>query len=127
MKIFFTLLIIALFSSTGCAQSTGTIEAAQFDKLIKEKKGLQLIDVRTAQEFKEGHIKGAINIDYYKSDFKQLLAKLDKSKPIAVYCTVGGRSGAGAKIVQQLGFKEVYDLEGGIVLWQRNGYKLVKE
>lgn len=86
-----------------------------------------MIDVRTAQEFKEGHIKGAVNIDYYKSDFKQLMAKLDKSKPIAVYCTVGGRSGAGAKIVQQLGFKEVYDLEGGIVLWQRNGYKLVKE
>lgn len=86
-----------------------------------------MIDVRTAQEFNEGHIKGAVNIDYYNSDFKQQLAKLDKSKPIAVYCAVGGRSGAGAQMAQQLGFKEVYDLEGGVVLWQRKGYKLVKE
>lgn len=127
MKKFFTLVIITLFCSTGCAQSTGTIEAVQFDKLIKEKKELQLIDVRTAQEFNEGHIKGAVNIDYYNSDFKQQLAKLDKSKPIAVYCAVGGRSGSGAQIAKQLGFKEVYDLEGGVVLWQRKGYKLVKE
>ena len=127
MKRFFTLFIIGLYCSTGCAQSTGTIEAAQFDKLIKEKKELQLIDVRTAKEFSEGHIKGAVNIDYYKSDFKQLMAKLDKSKPIAVYCTVGGRSGSGAQMAKQLGFKEVYDLEGGVVLWQRKGFKLVKE
>lgn len=126
MKRILLLVFLIAYSSVGCAQSSGLVEATQFEKLIKEKKDIQLIDVRTENEFKAGHIKGAVNIDFYRSDFKQAISKLDKTKPIAIYCAVGGRSGSTAKIASQLGFKEVYDLNGGISVWQKKGLQVVK-
>lgn len=95
------------------------IDSKALNKIIGEKKDLQLIDVRTPSEYQAGHLKGATLIDYYKSDFRSKLDQLDKTKPVAVYCAVGGRSNETLKILKSLGFKEVYDLKGGIQAWQR--------
>lgn len=95
------------------------ISPKELQVLIKEKSDLQLIDVRTDQEYKAGHLSKSMLIDYYKPDFKSQLAKLDKNKPIAVYCAVGGRSGGALKILKTLGFKEAYDLAGGIRDWEK--------
>lgn len=124
-----TLVLVTLITLISCAQGQvqGTIAPIQFQKVIDDKKALQLVDVRTLEEFKDGHIKGAIIIDYYKADFKIQLDRLDKSKPIAIYCTVGWRSGKALKMLKKLGFNEAYDLDGGIVLWQKKGLKLVKD
>jgi len=84
-----------------------------------------LLDVRTDQEFAEGHMKGAVQIDYSKPDFKTKIAELNKETPVYVYCRSGGRSGGAAKIMKDMGFKEVYNLEGGILSWQRAG-KLIE-
>jgi rhodanese-related sulfurtransferase len=80
-----------------------------------------LLDVRTPEEFNAGHIPGAMLLDYYNDNFKKSAAQLDKTKPVFVYCKTGGRSSSAAKILRDLGFKEVYDLEGGISAWKNAG------
>lgn len=117
---------ICILSSCGTPVPTGTISPTDFKRAIAQHKNLQLIDVRTSGEFKAGYIKGAINIDYFGEDFQMEIKKLDKSKPIAVYCGVGGRSGSTLKVLQDLGFKKIYDLDGGISLWKDKNQELVK-
>lgn len=72
-----------------------------------------LIDVRTPEEYQEGAIPKAKNIDFYGDNFKNEMMQLDKQRPVMVYCKSGGRSGKTAKLLSQLGFGEVYDLRGG--------------
>ena len=87
---------------------------------------VQLVDVRTPQEFANGHLENARNINYNDPKFKENIALLDKSKPIAVYCGVGGRSGKASKILVELGFKDITDLVGGITAWTAASKKIVK-
>lgn len=79
---------------------------------------VQLVDVRTPSEYDEGHIEDATLIDYQSEDFKDRIQQLDKSKPVYIYCRSGGRSGMASEIMSELGFIEVYDLEGGILAWE---------
>ena len=82
-------------------------------------KKVQLIDVRTTMEFKSGHIKGSKNIDFYnRSQFLTQIQKLNKEKPVYLYCRSGMRSYRAAKTLKKLGFKEIYDLKGGILNWK---------
>ena len=83
-----------------------------------KKTGAQLIDVRTPREFSNGFIEGAKNIDYNGDSFEKQMKKLDKTKPVLVYCAAGGRSENAAELLQEWGFKEVYDLEGGYNGWK---------
>jgi len=91
-----------------------------------ENKSVQLIDVRTPEEFKEGHIKNAGNINFYDSDFLTQMNKLDKNKSLYIYCRSGGRSGKAATQLKEQGFTEVYDLQGGIIDWGKNNFEIVK-
>jgi phage shock protein E len=77
-----------------------------------------LVDVRTVEEFKEGHIPGAINISLQELDKK--LKRIPKDKPVIVYCRSGNRSSFAASQLLQAGYTEVYDL-GGIIDWTRQG------
>ena len=88
--------------------------------------GQQLIDVRTPREFNAGHIEGALNMDISNSGFKTMLAEMDKEKPVYLYCRSGRRSASAAKMLNKMGFSEVYDLKGGILNWQRSQLQLVK-
>ena len=76
-----------------------------------------IIDVRTPEEVAGGYIEGAINIDFYADTFEAELGILDKSKVYLIYCRTGGRSGPTLPIMEELGFLEVYDIEGGILAW----------
>mgnify|MGYP003115267238 CR=1 FL=1 len=82
---------------------------------------LQLVDVRTPEEYGVSHLKDAQNICVTEDDFKEKVAGLDKDKPVYVYCKKGGRSARASKILQEMGFKEVYDLQGGITAWEEEG------
>lgn len=93
------------------------VEKAEFAKLMK-KSGVQLIDVRTSREFSNGFIAGAKNIDYNGDSFEKQIKKLDKNKPVLVYCAAGGRSENAAELLKEWGFKEVYDLIGGYNSWK---------
>lgn len=82
---------------------------------IKNNSNLVIVDVRTQGEFEAGHIKGALNIDVNRPDFKEKIGGLDKNKKYLVYCRSGNRSKIAGRIMESMGFKEVYDLAGGIV------------
>ncbi len=108
-------------------QSTGSkislISPAELNKVNKD---ILLIDVRTPEEYASGHLENSVNIDYKADNFKELVAELDTNQDVYVYCKVGGRSNSAAKMMKKMGFKKIYDLEGGIKNWEKNDLKTVK-
>lgn len=89
------------------------ISSADFESCIDHPE-VQLVDVRTPKEFNGGFIGKAVNLDFYKQqELIEGLEKLDKDKPVYVYCQAGGRSNKAAKIMKKMGFTEIYDLKGG--------------
>ena len=112
-------LIFCPFLFLSCkGQETNTIKkitAQELDVALIEK--VQLIDVRTPAEFREGHIENATNIDVTGADFETKIQALDKSKPVYVYCRSGHRSNIASKKMEEAGFKQIYDLKGGIKAW----------
>ncbi len=95
------------------------VSAAEFKELLSAE-GAQIIDVRTPGEVAQGAIEGATNFDFYETEvFKDQMAGLDKENPVLVYCKSGGRSGETAAMLKDMGFKEVYDLEGGYSNWPK--------
>ena len=101
------------------------IDVAEFESFVKADNGL-LLDVRTPQEYAEGHLEGSTLIDINSATFKDEVAKLDRNTPVYVYCRSGGRSGRAADIMTDMGFKSVYNLEGGIMAWQRESKPVVQ-
>lgn len=95
-------------------RDTETYQALMNDETI------QLVDVRTADEFNAGTIGKAQNIDYLSEDFKAKLTSLNKDEPVYVFCRSGNRSEKARNIMLELGFKEVYDLQGGYNAWQQS-------
>jgi rhodanese-related sulfurtransferase len=124
-KLFFLLLFAGVSFNNASAQSA-VINTDAFEKMLKTDKTVQLVDVRTPGEFSSGHIEGAVNYDFYATDFAQKMGKLDKKKPVMVYCAVGGRSGAAAEQLKKSGFTKVYDLDGGMDAWKDAGKKVSK-
>ena len=100
------------------------LSAVDFKKLIDDKK-FTLVDVRTLKEFQSGHIEGAINIDWYQRTFETEIQKLDKSKPILIYCRSGNRTSKTKFAMLGIGFKKVYNLNYGINDWDRNQFPFV--
>lgn len=101
-------------SNTKAINATITVDEFE-NKLSRE--NIQLIDVRTPEEFNNGHLKGALNYNINATEFESQLSKLDKNKPVLVYCLSGGRSGSAAEIIAGKGFTEVYNMQGGIMKW----------
>ncbi|MFP6897850.1 MAG: rhodanese-like domain-containing protein [Roseibacillus sp.] len=98
------------------------VDAAAAAKLLAGKDEKQrpiIIDVRTIQEFDEGHLKGARQIDYLNDDFDLRIGKLDRNKAYLVHCRSGGRSTNSLGVWKKLGFKRVYHLDGGFLAWQK--------
>lgn len=118
-------LLLALAAGLcGCrAQQFSNIDADAFAQLITNA-DVQLVDVRTPAEFAQGHIADALLIDFKAADFDALCAeKLDKARPVAIYCRSGKRSAAAAQRLVAAGF-EVYNLQGGILEWTGSGKPL---
>lgn len=86
---------------------------------LQEDKDAVILDVRTPQEYNEGHIPNAVNIDIYMGkDFLDAIKALDPSKNYYVYCKSGGRSGQACTLMQQLGYNNSYNLLGGYSKWK---------
>jgi rhodanese-related sulfurtransferase len=84
-----------------------------------------ILDVRTPEEFKNGHIEKAIIIDYKSSDFQDKISMLDKKKTYLVYCKGGGRSTKSIEVMKNLNFNNLYHLFEGMETWAKGGYKTV--
>lgn len=100
------------------AEEMKNVTVAEAAKLVQEKK-VTVLDVRTAGEFKDGHIEGAKNIDFTQTEsFKAALKELDKKQPYLVHCQAGGRSGMSMKVFKELGFENILHLEEGFGGWE---------
>lgn len=122
MKSTLTFLSITfLLSITGCkADGQETLNAPEFKTKI-ETPDIQLVDIRTPQEFTLGYIEGAQNVDFYNPEFVQTISKLDKEKPLAIYCKSGNRTKDALKMLEKEGFKTIYALKGGLLAWEKEG------
>ncbi|MBK7389808.1 MAG: rhodanese-like domain-containing protein [Bacteroidetes bacterium] len=116
------LLILLAIHSVSLSQTSApvakNVNAAEFAKLIVSKAGI-ILDVRTAPEVKKGAISNSVNIDFFADDFAAQISKLDKNKPVYVYCASGGRSGEAMAMMSKIGFKTIYNLEGGYSAWTK--------
>ena len=113
MKKFF--LIILFFACVDQKSEIQLLEKHEFQVLMNQ--DVQLIDVRTSEEYSKGFIEEAQNIDYNSTDFANKISKLDKNKPVLLYCAMGGRSSKASKVFKSQGFKNIYDLKGGFLSW----------
>lgn len=127
MKNLWKTLWIMLFGSCvmscSSANSDNSLSVDKFNEVIGAG-NVQIVDVRTPQEYGEGHISGAVNIDVMNNSFEQNVDKsLDKNIPVAVYCRSGNRSKTAMKILLKKGFK-VYELDKGFNAWKSSGMKI---
>jgi len=105
-------------------QAADKLEAVAFSEKIAQTPGAVILDVRTPDEYAKGHIKDAVNFNWNDPGFTKQVAKMDKSEPVFVYCLSGGRSAAAAKSMREQGFKQVYEMNGGILKWKAAGLPL---
>lgn len=120
------LLIYSLFFLRAAAPGQERLSPKEFRKKLAASPDALLLDVRTPQEISKGYLKGAVFMDFYDATFRQQVENLDKKKPVFVYCAIGGRSWDAAKIMYEMGFENVYDLKGGIIVWKIKNYEYIK-
>jgi rhodanese-related sulfurtransferase len=117
-------LIFVCFLSTLIAcksqpqQTITKVDVTEFSERITID-NIQLVDVRTPEEYAEGHIENALLINFKSDDFEEKIQELDKDKPVYVYCKSGNRSGQASEIMKELGFKQIIDLDGGYSAWSK--------
>lgn len=124
----FIAMALCIAPASGCNSNDCivSVSAPEFAKEIKTD-SVQLLDVRTPEEYAEGHIGGAININVKSDDFKlKAQKKLSKDSTILVYCRSGRRSLDAADILIKLGYK-VVNLKGGIIEWKDDGFPVTTE
>ena len=122
---FISIFSLGLWACTGKEEPYKNLTCAQFAELINNPE-VQLVDVRTMEEYTEGHIAGSLLIDVKDENFASLVdEQLAKNKKIAVYCRSGRRSRTAADILVKKGFK-VYNLDKGILNWMEEGREVEK-
>ncbi|NDC78946.1 MAG: thioredoxin [Chitinophagia bacterium] len=127
MKGFLPALLLLLTSCSNQAQPVGELPPDAYGKAIGAA-GIQLLDVRTAGEYRSGHLKGALQADWRDSaQFADRTQHLDRNRPVYVYCLSGGRSAAAAQYLRAKGFREVTNLSGGISAWKTAGMPVEAE
>ena len=122
----FTIIVFAVFNNNGDRERADikSVNANEFNDLLSSGNNLVVVDFRTPEEFSEGSIASAINIDFNSFSFKSKLEKLEKEKEYLIYCRNGNRSGQALEIMKNMGFKNVTNLSGGILSWTNSGYSL---
>lgn len=116
-------LLVVLFAivQTGCAQTEqapvlSNVNPEVFAKQMQDTLAV-ILDVRTPEEFNEGHLLRAINVNFYDEDFEKQIQNMDKTKTILVYCKAGGRSAEAAELLVKNKFKKVVNLTDGYDSW----------
>jgi len=124
LSILFGLTVVLFFTACkdkSVAQEIQVFTPQEFHDVMADKKKVQLVDVRTPEEFAEGHLENAQNINVLETDFITEVEKLNLDEPIYLYCRSGKRSAKAALILKDVGFKEIYDMQGGYLQWEEEG------
>ena len=137
------MLVVTTLVVSGCDYITGAaigepesvkqtivnINATEAHTLIQQNSSnpdFVIIDVRTLEEYNNGHIKNAVLISYSSPDFREKISKLERDKKYLIYCRTGGRSSGARSIMEELGFRYIYHMNGGISGWLSQGLPIVK-
>jgi rhodanese-related sulfurtransferase len=113
--------LATMFSCTMSAQQVKDVDV-KAAKAIIDKGGVTILDVRTPAEYQAGHIAESVLANYNDPAFESMIAKIDKNKPVLVYCAAGGRSSRAAKLMSEKGWKNVSNMLGGMGAWGKAGY-----
>lgn len=128
-KFYFLLLLLAV-SLVSCNYSDEkeiiVVSPEEMETLL-DMEDVQLVDVRPNEDYAMENIPGAQNIDFSSPTFDEDILKLDKSRPVILYCKEGGRSAKCAAKLKDAGFVKIYDLEGGITKWKFKGMHLKRK
>lgn len=119
-SIYFLTLSVLFFCSQ--VQGVSVIDAEQLKQLKSE--GIVVVDIRTPQEYNQGHIPGVTHIDFRGNDFLANMDQFDKSKPIIIHCASGGRSATASSQLLKAGFTTIYDYSGGFSDWKQRGEEI---
>ncbi len=123
------LFVLSTLGACAQKQETGArsdLEVTAVSELLENNKDVVVLDVRTPEEYKEGHLEGAELINFYDADFEARVKALDKEKEYVIYCRSGGRSGKATEKMEELGFKNIHNMNGGILAWNRAGLATTK-
>ncbi len=115
-----------ILSLSATAADPVEVDVEKAAALLAKEEKVTVLDIRTPEEFSDGHLKDAVNLDFNSGDFEEKLAKLDPSKPYLVHCAAGGRSGRSMAIFEKLKFLKVYHLKAGYNGWTDAGQPVVK-
>ena len=118
MKRNFLLSLFSIFFVALQAQVASNLDATAFYTKLNQTPAAQIVDVRTPGEFAQGIIPKSVNIDISTNSFPDRISKLDKKKPVFVYCLTGSRSVYAMNYMKSIGFTEIYNLAGGILRWR---------
>ena len=122
-------LVAGIGTGTARGETTRNMGPGEAQALIRENAGNKdfvVLDVRTPGEFAQGHIEGAVLVDYRSPAFREEMAARERAKTYLVYCRTGNRSVGAMKTMRELGFRSYYHLEGGIKRWQKEGLPVVR-
>jgi len=128
MKLKFIIIFLISFAVYSCKDvAANEIKVVTVEEMNTHLKygNVQVIDLQPEVEYNKSHLINAANIIYDK-DFRKKLDKLDKTKPIAIYCTTGTVSPEAARILNEAGFKHIYILDGGIKKWMAENREISK-
>ena len=120
------LIVLAAACGSKEAGNKSNLDVAAFEEAINDSSNKVLLDVRTLEEFHEGHIRNATLIDFKSNDFKSKVGMLDRDVPVYVYCASGVRSDKAAAVMKEEGFREVFVLTGGFNAWLESNKEFVK-
>ena len=137
-NVFFALFVgaaLLIFFGIGPAKASETrdqygylhVEAPAVAEIIANSPEVIILDIRTPSEFQQGHIKGAVNVDYYAADFEEKIAALDPSARYVLHCRSGSRSSKALSILSENKLENVTHLRSGIIGWTGSGYPLNQE
>jgi rhodanese-related sulfurtransferase len=127
MKKLIVVILTSVLILTGCTSADDSVDLKVSDFSAKSQEvGVVSLDVRTADEFAEGHLINAININVESGNFEAEIEKLDKNTTYAVYCRSGRRSAVAVDLMKKAGFTSLYNLDGGVIDWSASGLPLVR-
>ena len=126
LKILLPILMLLLASSSGLSAQRTQLNSPEIKEVLKKNKAIVILDVRTAEEFAAGHLKGAQNMDIRQQDAYSKLDKLNHQTTYLVYCRTNHRSGMAVDYMMQKGFKNVYQMMDGFPGWAANNFAYEK-
>lgn len=124
--IFSSVLVLLTSAISLVAADPVAVDAEKAAGIIASEAGVTVIDLRTPDEFAEGHLQGAVNVDFLASTFEAELGKLDATKPYLVHCASGRRSAQAMEVFEKLKFAKIYHLSTGYKSWVAAGQPVIK-